>query len=164
DRPSGAVAARSRAAVRASGWGHLPRRAELESAVFSPPDAWPCRLPLAPEGPLSLRIGQPPRRRRHRRTWPQCRAGHPGRPSRAVRLRTGWGQACATRVERRAAYGCGQLRHPCGRLGDALWKLLGITLCTATRKNRARRPGSFESAASRADYFNEVLMESNLPL
>ncbi len=46
---------------------HLPRRADAEPAVLGAADAGPCRLSRPAEGPLSLRLRRPSRRRRHRR-------------------------------------------------------------------------------------------------
>ena len=86
DRPAGAVAARSRAAVRPARRRYLSRRADAEPAVLGAADAGPRRLSRAAEGPLPLRLGRPSRRRRHRRPRPQRRARDPGRSPRAVRI------------------------------------------------------------------------------
>ena len=87
DRPPGAVAARPRAAVRPARRRHLSRRPDAQPIVLGAADAGPCRLSRAAEGPLSLRLGRPSRRRRHRRPRPQRRARDPGRSPRAVRIK-----------------------------------------------------------------------------
>ena len=86
DRPPDAVAARPRAAVRPARRRYFPRGADVESVVLGAADAGPCRLSRPAERALSLRLGRPSRRRRHRRARPQCGANHFGRSPRAVRM------------------------------------------------------------------------------
>ena len=89
DRPTNAVAARSRTPVRPARRRHFSRRADAEPVVLGPPDAGPRRLPRAAKRPLPLRLRRPSRRRRHRRPRPQRRQGDPRRSPRAV-----WVKGC----------------------------------------------------------------------
>ena len=71
----------------------------LDQLFSARPDAGPCRLSRAAEGPLPLRLRRPSRRRRHRRARPQRGAGDPEGSPRPVRkpwigLWMGCGQAC----------------------------------------------------------------------
>ena len=59
DRPPGAVAARSGAAVRPARRRHLSWRADAQPIVLGAADAGPCRLSRAAEGPLPLRLAAP---------------------------------------------------------------------------------------------------------
>ena len=56
----------------------------LKSVVLGAPDARPRRLSRPAEGALSLWFRRPSRRRRHRRPWPQRRAGDLAGSSRVV--------------------------------------------------------------------------------